>query len=44
MIVEARFGDGLVIRTGIPGFATRLSGDETSAELLRRIWTLLRTG
>jgi flagellar hook assembly protein FlgD len=44
VIVAARFGDGLVIRTGIPGFATRLSGDETSAELLRRIWTLLRTG
>ena len=44
VIVAARFGRGLVIRTGIPGFATRLSSDETSAELLRRIWTLLRTG
>ena len=44
VIVAARFGDGLVIRTGIPGFATRLSSDPASAELLGRIWTLLRTG
>jgi hypothetical protein len=44
VIVAARFGRGLVIRTGIPAFATRLSEDETSAELLGRIWTLLRTG
>lgn len=44
VIVAARFGDGLVIRTGIPGFAARLSTDESSAELFGRIWTLLRTG
>jgi hypothetical protein len=44
VIVAARFGRGLVIRPGIPGFATRLSGDPASAELLGRIWTLLRTG
>jgi hypothetical protein len=44
VIVAARFGEGLVIRPGIAGFATRLSGDPASAELLGRIWTLLRTG
>ena len=44
VIVGARFGDGLVLRTGIPGFASRLSGDAASRELLGRIWTLLRTG
>ena len=44
VIVAARFGRGLVIRTGVPGFATRLNGDPTSAELFGRIWTLLRTG
>jgi hypothetical protein len=44
VIVAARFGEGLVIRTGIPGFASRLSSDAASAELLGRIWTLLRTG
>ncbi|HEX8207740.1 MAG TPA: N,N-dimethylformamidase beta subunit family domain-containing protein, partial [Solirubrobacteraceae bacterium] len=44
VIVAARYGDGLVIRTGIPGFATRLSGDVESQELLARMWTLLKTG
>ena len=44
VIVAARFGDGLVIRTGIPGFPTRVGSDPASAELLGRIWTLLRTG
>lgn len=44
VIVGARFGEGLVLRTGIPGFATRLSRDAASAELLARMWTLLRTG
>jgi hypothetical protein len=44
VIVAARYGEGLVIRTGIPGFATRLGSDPASAELLGRIWTLLRTG
>jgi hypothetical protein len=44
VIVGARFGDGLVIRTGIPGFASRVGDDAASAELLGRIWTLLRTG
>jgi hypothetical protein len=44
VIVGARYGEGLVLRPGIPGFATRLSGDPASRELLGRIWTLLRTG
>jgi hypothetical protein len=44
VVVGARFGDGLVLRTGIPGFATRVSRDPASRELLGRIWTLLRTG
>ncbi len=41
VIVAARFGRGLVIRPGIPGFASRLSVDPASAELMRRAWTLL---
>jgi FlgD Ig-like domain len=44
VIVAARYGEGLVIRTGIPGFATRLSRDVESQELLGRMWTLLKTG
>ena len=44
VIVAARFGRGLVVRPGIPGFASRLSVDVASAELLARTWTLLRTG
>ena len=41
VIVAARFGRGLVIRTGLPGFATRLTPDPASSELLARTWTLL---
>jgi hypothetical protein len=44
VIVASRFGDGLVVRTGIPGFPTRIGSDDASAELMGRIWTLLRTG
>ena len=44
VIVAVRYGEGLVIRTGIPGFATRLSSDVESQELLGRMWTLLKTG
>ena len=44
VIVAVRYGEGLVIRTGIPGFATRLSRDIESQELLGRMWTLLKTG
>lgn len=43
VIFGARFGEGLVVRTAIPGFAARASSDPASAELLGRIWTLLRT-
>jgi hypothetical protein len=43
VVVAAKFGRGLVVRTGIPGFATRLGSDPSSAELFGRIWTLLRT-
>ncbi len=44
VIVAARYGQGLVIRPGIAGFATRLSTDVESQELLGRMWTLLKTG
>jgi hypothetical protein len=42
IIVAARYGKGLVIRTGLPEFAARLSRDPETAGLMRRIWTLLR--
>jgi hypothetical protein len=41
VIVAVRYGKGTVIRTGIPGFATRLSSDQNSAQLVRRTWQLL---
>jgi hypothetical protein len=44
VVVAARFGRGLVIRTGIPAFGSRLSRDETSAALMTRLWVLLRSG
>jgi hypothetical protein len=44
VIVAARYGQGLVIRPGIRGFATRLSTDVESQQLLARMWTLLKTG
>jgi len=43
VIVAARFGRGFVMRPGVPGFPRRLSSDTTSAELVRRMWTLLST-
>ena len=43
VIVAARFGRGLVIRTGLPDFSASLQDDAELAELLDRIWTLLRT-
>jgi len=43
VIVAWRFGDGLVIRTGLPGFSASLRDDAASRELLDRMWTLLRT-
>lgn len=43
VIVASRFGRGLVIRTGLPEFSARLQDRPELAELLDRIWTLLRT-
>lgn len=42
VIVAARVGEGLVIRTGLPEFSARVREDAELAELLDRIWTLLR--
>jgi hypothetical protein len=44
VIVAARFGDGLVIRPGLPDFSASLRDDAELGELLDRIWTLLRGG
>jgi hypothetical protein len=41
VIVGVRFGRGLVIRTGLPEFASRLSRDPESAGLMRRMWEIL---
>ena len=41
VIVAASFGRGLVIRTGLPGFATRLGRDRNAAALMERLWRLL---
>jgi hypothetical protein len=41
VIVAARFGKGVVIRTGLPEFPDRLSAGGTSTTLMERIWTLL---
>jgi hypothetical protein len=41
VVVAARFGRGLVARPGIAAFGSRLSTDRASAELMRRLWTLL---
>jgi len=43
VIVAARFGDGLVIRPGLPGFSASLRDNPELAALLDRAWTLLRT-
>ena len=43
VIVASRFGDGLVIRPGLPGFSANLRDNPAFAALLDRIWTLLRT-
>ena len=44
VILATRFGKGLVVRPGIADFPTRLNSDPASAELMGRIWTLLRAG
>jgi hypothetical protein len=41
VIVAARFGGGLVIRTGLPDFASHLKADVNVSELMGRTWTLL---
>lgn len=41
VIVATRFGKGLVIRTGIARFATRLNADNNSGQLVLRAWELL---
>ena len=43
VIVASRLGDGLVIRPGLPDFSARLRDDAELAELLDRVWTLLRS-
>ncbi len=43
VIVAARFGKGLVIRPGMPDFSARLRDSPELAELLDRMWTLLRS-
>ncbi len=43
VIVAARFGEGLVIRPGMPDFSARLRDSPEFAELLDRMWTLLRS-
>lgn len=44
VLVAARFGDGLEIRTGLLDFATRLNADANAAQLVLRAWTLLANG
>jgi len=44
VIVAARTGRGLVVRTGIPDFAQRLTPRPESAALMNRLWALLRSG
>jgi hypothetical protein len=43
VIVAARVGKGIVIRTGLPDFSARVRESPELAELLDRAWTLLRT-
>jgi len=42
VLVASRYGDGVVVRLGLPDFAQRISGDPELQTLLRRIWTLLQ--
>ncbi len=42
VLVASRFGDGVVVRLGVPDFSARLSSDPELVTLLKRIWTLLR--
>jgi hypothetical protein len=42
VIVASRFGDGLVIRPGMPDFSAKLATNPELAAFLERTWTLLR--
>jgi hypothetical protein len=42
VIVASRFGDGLVIRPGLPDFSAKLKTNPELATFLERAWTLLR--
>lgn len=44
VVVAARYGDGLEIRTGLVDFATRLNDDPNTGQLALRAWTLLANG
>jgi hypothetical protein len=41
VVVAVRYGRGLLVRTGLPDFASRLGSDQNAAALLERIWALL---
>lgn len=41
VIVAARFGKGLIVRTGLPGFASHLGRDRNAAALMERLWRRL---
>ncbi|HEX6388072.1 MAG TPA: N,N-dimethylformamidase beta subunit family domain-containing protein, partial [Solirubrobacteraceae bacterium] len=41
VVVGARFGNGLVLRTGLPELALRIDDDPNSTALMERTWTLL---
>ncbi len=41
VIVATRFGKGLVIRTGLPELASRLSSDRNTAALMESLWLRL---
>ena len=43
VIVAARLGKGIAIRTGLPEFSATVRESPELAELLDRMWTLLRT-
>lgn len=42
VVSAARFGKGLVIRSGLPELPSRLSTDPQLAQIVRNTWTLLR--
>lgn len=41
VIVAARFGKGIVVRTGLPGFAAHLQDDRNADALVESLWSLL---